>query len=253
MNFSKLTLISALILHCFQGFSQNDIQADSSETIPFIRFQYSFLLPSGDFETSYGNSSSVGGAIGLKSKSNWQFEFEYSFMFGADLKRKDLLSDIINEAGDVTDSDGELIKIIYDLRGYSIFSSVGKIFPISKKNLNSGILVQAGIGFLQHRIFIDYRDGEAFQLNKEMLKGYDRLHNGLALKQFVGYQYFGSKNLINFYIGVEFQEGFTKNKREYNYDTKSFDKNQKNDFLYGLRLGWSIPIRKRTSDNFYYY
>lgn len=253
MNFSKLAIISVLILFCFQGASQSKERIDSSAAIPFVRFQYSFLFPSGDFETTYGNSSSVGGAIGFKTKSNWQFELEYNFMFGSNIKRKDLLSDIINERGDVTDSDGELLKIVYDLRGYSLYTSVGKVFPISKKNRNSGVLVQAGVGFLQHRIFIDYRDGKAFQLREDMIKGYDRLHNGLALKQFIGYQYFGSKNLINFYIGLEFQEGFTKNRREYNYDTRAFDKEQKEDLLYGLRLGWSIPIRKRSSEDFYYY
>ena len=253
MNFSKIIFISALILQCFQGYAQEKEYRDSSEAIPFIRFQYTLLFPSGDFETTFGTSSSVGGALGFKTKSNWQFELEYSFMFGSDLKRKDLLSGIINERGDVTDSDGELIKLIYDLRGHSVFTSIGKLIPFNERNRNSGILVQAGVGFLQHKIFIDYRDGEPFQLREDILKGYDRLHSGVALKQFIGYQHFGRKNLINFYVGLEFQEGFTKNRREYNYDTRSFDKERKNDFLYGLRFGWSIPVRERSSEEFYYY
>lgn len=249
----KLIILVAILFAHSSLNAQAEPKTDTSESIPFIRFQYSYLFPSGDFESTYGNSNAVGGAFGYKMANNWQFEVEGNFMFDADIKRRDLLSDITNERGDITDSDGELIKLIYDLRGFSIFASVGKVFPISKGNVNSGILTQVGVGFIQHRIFIDWRDGEVFQLNDEMLKGYDRLHNGIALKQFIGYEFFGRKNLANFYLGFEFQQGFTKNRREYNYDTRSFDKDQKFDFLYGFRIGWSIPFKRRRSEEFYYY
>lgn len=228
-------------------------RTDSLEAFPFIRFQYSYLLPSGDFESTFGNTNLVGGAIGFKSKTNWQFEIEANYMFGADVKRKTLLSDIINEAGDVTDRDGELVKVLLDMRGYNFFGSVGRVISFTKSNPNSGLLIQLGVGFLQHRIKVDYRDGEVFQLSEEMLKGYDRLHSGVAFKQFLGYQYFGKRNLINFYAGFEFNQGLTYNRREYNYDTKSFDQDQKFDFLYGFRIGWSLPIRSRASEEFYYY
>lgn len=252
----RLTSFCKLILSCICFFSALltlNAQTDTANAFPFVRFQYTHLLPSGDYEKTFGNTNAVGGAIGFKTRTNWQFEIEGNFLFGADVKRKDLLSDIINERGDVTDADGELVKLTYDLRGLSFYASVGKVFSLFGNNRNSGILVQAGIGYMQHKIFVDYRDGEVFQLSDNMLKGYDRLHTGLALKQFVGYQYFGNKNLVNFYAGFEFNEAFTKNKREYNYDTRAFDKDQKFDFLYGFRVGWSIPIRQRAAEEYYYY
>lgn len=252
MYFLKLTLTLFLNALLLASFGQSKNLRDSSESIPFIKFQYSYLLPSGDFEDTYDQANVVGASFGFKTASNWQFELEGNFMFGAAIKRPDLLQEISNTRGDITDSEGELVKLIYDLRGISIFGSVGKIFPLTEGNRNAGIITQAGIGFLQHKIKIDYRDGEVFQLNENMLKGYDRLHYGFATKQFIGYQHFGKKNMINFYIGLEFQQGFTKNRREYNYDTKSFDKDSKIDFLYGFRLGWSIPVRKRASEDFYY-
>lgn len=226
---------------------------DSALTLPFIRFQYTLLEPSGDFEETYGSANAVGGAFGIKLANNWQFELEGNFIFGTNIQRQGILDDIINSNGDVTDSDGELIKIIYNLRGFSAYANVGKVFTFQNGLKNSGILAQAGIGFLQHKIFFDYRDGEAFQLSEDNLKGYDRLHNGVAFKQFLGYQYFGKKNLVNFYIGVEFQEAFTVNRRGYNYDTKMFDIDQKFDLLYGLRFGWSFTLRSRASEEFYYY
>lgn len=224
-----------------------------SAGIPFVRFQFSFLAPSGDFENRFGNSSEVGGAFGYKTKSNWQFEIEAGYHFGKQVKVQGLLTDVINSAGDATDADGELVKLTYQLRGLSFFANVGKLFPLDKYNRNSGILIQFGAGYLQHKIKIDYRDGEVFQLSEERLKGYDRLHTGFAIKQFIGYQHFGKSNLMNFYVGFEMKEAFTKNRRKYNYDTQAFDLDPKTDILYGVRLGWMIPFRSRTADDFYYY
>ena len=244
-------LLSIALLCCVGSFAQS--KNDSAQAFPFVKFHYAYLFPSGDFEKTYGNTSSIGGAIGYKTRSNWQFELDANYLFGGDVKRKDLLSGIINEVGDATDADGELVKIIYDLRGLSFSASVGKIFPVFNINPNTGIFIKVGIGYIQHKIKVDYRDGEVFQLNEDMLKGYDRLHSGLLLNQFIGFQYYGRKNFANFLLGVELNEGLTKNRREYNYDTRSFDTNQKNDFLYGFRFGWIIPIKGRTSDEFYFY
>ena len=251
----KISIFSILGICLFLLSSSSNAQesVDSSETFPFVRFQYAYLFPGGDYEDTFGNTSSIGGAFGFKTKSNWQFEIEGGFLFGADIKRKDLLVDILNANGDVTDADGELVRVVYDIRGLSFYASAGKVFSVLGSNKNSGILVQAGVGFLQHRIKVDFRDGEVFQLSDDMLKGYDRFHRGLALKQFIGYQYFGKQNLLNFYAGFEFNQGFTRNLREYNYDNRSFDKDQKLDLLYGFRFGWAIPIRSRESEEFYIY
>ncbi|MEQ8908491.1 MAG: hypothetical protein RIC95_04835 [Vicingaceae bacterium] len=244
----------ALLCLCFGTISlAQDSSQVSAESIPYIRFQYGYLNPGGDFEDRYGISHQVGGALGIKLASNWQFEIEGMYHFGGNVKTRGFLNDIINEAGDVIDSDGELIKLVYELRGLSIYASAGKVFPWLSTNPNSGVMIQAGIGYLQHRTKVDYRDGDVFQLSDEMLKGYDRLHTGISSRQFVGYQYFGKRNLLNFYLGFEVQQGFTKNRRKYNYDTRSFDTEQKLDLLYGFRFGWTIPFRSRTSDEFYYY
>jgi len=249
--FLRELLFLSILFSAFSLGAQS--RTDSLAAFPLVRFQYSYLLPAGDYESTFGNTNLVGGAIAFKTKTNWQFELEANYMFGANVKRKTLLSGIVNAAGDATDVDGELVRVLLDIRGYTFFASAGRIFPISKTNPNSGILIQGGIGYLQHRIKVDFRDGEVFQLSDDMLKGYDRLHTGVAFKQFIGYQYFGKKNLINFFAGFEFNQGLTYNRRGYNYDTQSFDEDQKFDFLYGFRVGWSMPIRGRASEEFYYY
>jgi len=234
-------------------FSLSSNAQDSTQAFGYVKFQYAYFLPSGDFEERFNNANSVGGEIGYKLFSNWHFSISGAYLFSRDVKVNDLLADVINEAGDVIDSEGELVKITYELRGQSYFAKVGRVFNVLAPNQNSGILVTAGAGYFQHKIKIDYRDGDVFQLSEERLKGYDHLSTGFALQQFVGYQYFGNSNLLNFYAGFEFIQAFTKNRRKYNYDTRSFDTERKSDYLAGFRVGWVIPFRKRRAEEFYYY
>lgn len=247
----KLFILGIMLFSLTRLIGQN--QSDSSEAVFFIRFDYAHFLAAGDFEKRYSNTNSVGGAFGYKTASNFTFNFSAGANFSRDVKSDGLLSDIINSVGDATDEDGELVKLTYEQRGLNLFLSGAKVFNLLSANANSGLVTEFGIGYFQHRIKVDYRDGEVFQLSDEMLKGYDRLHTGLAIRQFVGYQYFGPKNLLNFYLGLEFQQAFTVNRRCFNYDTKEFDTSQKKDLLYGLRFGWIIPIKKRSSEEFYYY
>jgi hypothetical protein len=47
---------------------------------------------------------------------------------------------------------------------------------------------------------------------------------------------------FNFFAGFEFTEGFTQNRRGFNFDTMQRDDLKRRDILYGVRVGWSIPI-----------
>ncbi len=255
ISFKQIIFSLALMLFAqLLLFAQvEDKKAYSVENIPFVRFQYSYHAPAGDFEARYGNSNEVGGAFGFKTIKNWLFEIEGGYHFTKQVKTQGLLDDVLNKAGDATDSDGELVRITYELRGLSFFATAGKIIPLNQKQKNSGLLLQVGAGYLQHRIKVDWRDGKVYQFSDERLKGYDRLHTGFATKQFIGYKYFGNNNIVNFYAGLEFKQAFTKNRRKYNYDTKSYDTGSKFDFLYGIRVGWMIPFRSRESEEFYIY
>jgi hypothetical protein len=249
--FLLLISLCALQLKAQSSDVSKESNEPKAEGIPFVRFQYNYAAASGDLENRYGIIHGVGGAFGYKT--NWEFEIEGNYLFSRNVRAQGLLDDIINSAGDVTDSDGELVKLVYEQRGLSFYASVGKVFKLLSPNPNSGVFIQAGVGYLQHKIRIDYRDGTVFQLSDEMLKGYDRLHSGIAFRQFVGYQYFGKSNLVNFYAGFEFNQALTYNRRQYNYDTRSYDKEQKFDVLSGFKIGWVIPFRSRETEEFYYY
>jgi len=128
----------------------------------------------------------------------------------------------------------------------------GYVFPIIGPNPNSGLMIAAGPVFFQHRILIDYRDASLPQLEGDYLKGYDRLTNGYGLNEFIGYIHYGRRKLINFYVGFDFMQTWTTNKRGFNYDKGVADNKIRNDNLIGFRFGWVLTLYKRAPQNFYY-
>ena len=58
---------------------------------------------------------------------------------------------------------------------------------------------------------------------------------------------------INFYIGVDLIQAWTKNKREYDYDLRSSDDKTYFDTLAGIRFGWVLALYKRAPKEYYYH
>ena len=137
-------------------------------------------------------------------------------------------------------------------RGFTAMLNVGKIFPVFGPNDNSGIEFTLGIGVLQHKIRYQVERNTVPWLRDDYAHGFDRLTNGFALSQSLGYRYFGNNRLLNLFIGVEFFEAFTKNRRAYNTDQKSSDNSSRTDLSYGVKVGWTIPLYKKTPREFYY-
>jgi hypothetical protein len=139
--------------------------------------------------------------------------------------------------------DGSKPSVSLGMRGMALMGIGGKIIPLGKKpNRNSGLLVTLGLGYIQHRISIDVRGDLTPQASGEYTKGYDRLTDGVAISQFVGYMFLGNNRKVNFMVGLEAMEGFTKNRRGYNYDTFQADTGDKFDVFIGLKAGWIFPI-----------
>jgi hypothetical protein len=91
------------------------------------------------------------------------------------------------------------------------------------------------------------------QLDKTYRKGYDRLTGGFYLSQFIGYMYLDPKKYINFYVGIEFHEGFTKGYRPWQFDINAPDKKSRIDGMAAIKVGWIIPAyRKEKVEQFYY-
>ena len=234
--------------------SQMDI-SDTTLSIPMFYATYSYMFPGGDMADRFGNNSSLGGGFLWKTNQNWMIGAEFNFLFGGDVKVADQIM------GNLKTSDGAIINMagnytsysIYE-RGYYISARIGKLIPVLSPNPNSGITLIGSLGYLQHKIRIEVAENTAPQLLDDYKKGYDRLAGGFGLSEFIGYTYLSNSKLLNFYLGFEINQAWTKAKRDVNFDTGLPDEiPNRFDVLYGIKIGWIVPLFKRMPEKYYYY
>jgi hypothetical protein len=253
MIIAKKTFPAFLI---FWGLSHNCSCAQNSdantENYPFIYATYSFQSPGGDLSKRFGVSSQIGGGAGYKSKSNWIIAAEAAYIFGSDLKENPI-ENLINSNNEITNMYGEPAQINMREAGMHLMITTGKIISINKQNPNSGIFIRGGLGLLQHKIYIENNGNNTPQILGEYRKGYDRLCNGLALSEFIGWQNFSNKGAYHFLIGFEFTQGFTKNRRTWDFATNSKMDESRFDQLYSIKAAWFIPIRQKQATGYFYY
>ena len=163
-----------------------------------------------------------------------------------------MLDSISTSTGAIISADGRFADVRLFERGYHITVTGGRLFPFKKPNPNSGLVLKLGPTFLRHKIKIDPIGNNVPQLTEEYRKGYDRLSYGIGFYEFIGYQYMGNKRRINFVAGIELMQVSTKNQRSFNFDQIKADTEVKNDFLFGLKLTWIVPLYKQSPDAFYY-
>ncbi len=75
----------------------------------------------------------------------------------------------------------------------------------------------------------------------------------MTINEFIGYLFLGKTRILNFYAGFEFVQAWTKNRRDVNFDTGEKDDKLRFDILTGFKIGWVIPLYKRTPSDYYFY
>ncbi len=243
-----------LMLFSIAMFSQKTSTNEEKKLIPSISFNFGYQIPGGDLASRFGNNSNIGGSFWLKLPSNIIFSIDGYYLFGNELKEEatNIFDGIKNSDGNIIDKYGKFSTILLSERGYYFGIKSGKVFNIGSKNKNSGIIATFGVGFIEHHINIENDGNRTPQILDEYKKGYDKLVNGIALQQFVGYIYYGKRNLTNLVIGVEFTQGFTKSRRSYDFSIMKYDNKNRKDLYYGVKIGWLIPFLKRAPADFYY-
>ena len=222
------------------------------ESFPFVYGTYSFQAPGGDLSTRYNVSSEIGGGAGYKTSSNWIFGAEATYIFGTDVKENTLVN-LLNSDNQITNMYGEPSQINMRQSGMQLKATIGKIIPVLPTNKNSGILIRANIGFLQHKIYIENVGNNTPQVLGNYRNGYDRMCNGFAVGEFIGWQNFSSNGAYHFLVGFEFTQAFTENRRAWDYATNQKIEDQRLDLIYALKLAWFIPFRQRQSSGYFYY
>lgn len=218
-----------------------------------INFNYMFHSPAGDLADRFGLFSDVG--IGLDymlNKSNIIFGIEGRFMFGSSVK-EELFSTIAPD-GFFIGNTRSVADVQLRMRGFYMGGYLGKLFPVLSNNKRSGIRATVGVGLLQHKIRIQ-QDPESFvaQIANEYAEGYDRLSNGLALNQFIGYQHLSINRLINLFAGVEFYQAFTQSRRNFNFDERRRDDQSRLDLSIGFKFGLTLPFYINDNPEEIYY
>lgn len=224
---------------------------DSSFRIILTGVHISGQLPQNNLAERFGPNFSAGVDLIWKSKHNFLFGVEGSYFWSKNV-REDVVACMKNSDGFITDNEGYPADLRLTERGWNFYANVGKLFPKTGHNPNSGMFFTVGAGYMQHKIKLYDANQKIAAIKGDLKKGYDRLSGGFALTQFLGYQYLSNNRLANFNFGFEFYEGFTQSFRGFNYDTGLNDTQKRMDILIGFRFTWILPLYKRTKD-FYYY
>ena len=183
-SMKKLTLLAFLQLACFFSFGQWQVR-DSSLFNPHITIGYGYSTPGGDLANRFGNNGSIEVGFHVKDKKNWYYGVQFNYLFGNKVHEPNLLSNLLTSRGEILDEQGQIATMFIQERGFNVFVHGGKLFPVIGPNKNSGLLITAGVGLLQHKIRIEHQEAKITQLEGEYLKGYDRLTNGLSVNQFI--------------------------------------------------------------------
>jgi hypothetical protein len=226
-----------------------DLKAQPFRTLPkkftplSVAASFGAQKPSGDLASRFGNSLAVG--IGIeyaKIPSGWVFNIESNYIFGNTVN-EDVLKLLRTTDGNILSDLNTYADVSLRERGLYTGATVGKIFKLHDNgNRFGGIRLTLGGGWLYHKIRIQDNQDAVSQLTGEYARGYDRFTAGIATTQFIGYQVISRDRTVNFYIGLEATEGFTKNRRGFNFDTGLRDDAKRIDVLYGVRVGWQLAI-----------
>ena len=249
MNPKNYVILFILMLSFFNSKAQS--VKDSSFRIILTGVHISGQLPQNNLAERFGPNFSAGVDLIWKSKHNFLFGIEGSYFWTKNV-REDVVASMKNSDGFITDNEGYPAELTLTERGWNFYANVGKLFPKTGHNPNSGMFFTVGAGYMQHKIKLYDVNQKIAAIKGDLKKGYDRLSGGFALTQFLGYQYLSNNRLANFNFGFEFYEGFTQSFRGFNYDTGLKDTQKRIDILIGFRFTWILPLYKRTKD-FYYY
>lgn len=247
------SLFLGLILLTSQGLIAQDSTKTNAYTTTGFSGNFAWELPGGHMAERFGSNGRVGADFFHKTKSNLVFALEGSFLFGSVINDDSLFHLIKTSGGYIIDGDGMYADIRTYERGFSAMAKAGYFLPFKNTGATSGILFMLGGGFLQHQIRIENPGNTVPQIKDDYRKGYDKLSNGPALSQYIGFMHLSEKRVYNFRAGFEFTQAFTKARRNYDFDLMGKDNTKRLDTFYGIKISWMLPINKRKPADFYYF
>lgn len=227
---------------------------DSVSSMVWTNANFSMQWPIGDLGKLYKSNFSIGTGFTYKTSNHWTFDVHFNYCFGANIKDSTLLENLLTSKGDLIDGNGLKATLYMEGQYWHVGAGIGRIIPVSKTYLNSGIWIRANVGFIRHKIHFTDVDNQIPQIGGDYRKGYDKRSSGIFLSQFIGYLHIGKSRVASFYGGIEFMEMWTKLDRNYDFNTGP-TKDLKNKFsgLIGFKVGWIVPLYTQKHQMTYYY
>jgi hypothetical protein len=214
---------------------------------------FAVQVPLGSMADRFYTNSAIGFGAMYKTKSNWFFGADLSYLFAEKVKNEDqILSNITTSEGFVIDQTGVFANIHFRQRGFYANIKSGYVIPTKYGNPNSGILLMGTLGLLQHKIRIEVHENTAPQLDDQYKKGYDKLSNGPGASFYLGYLHLSNNQLANFSVGLEYLYAVTASRRDYDFVLMKKDDAIRHDQLLSIRFNWIIPVYARAPKEFYY-
>ncbi|HOW25252.1 MAG TPA: hypothetical protein PK711_06235 [Bacteroidales bacterium] len=227
---------------------------DSVLVIPTLRATAGFDIPSGDLAEQFGPHFTTGAEFFVKTRKNFLVGLEGNYLFGGTVKNEEqVLGPLLTDKGWVIDKYGTPADLFLYERGFTVFLRLGKVFPVIGPNPNSGIHFTVGGGYLQHKIRIENIEGTVPQVTGDYKKGWDKLSGGFAITEFLGYIHYSNNKRINFFAGLDLQQGWTSPMRPYDFNLMGKDTSGNLALFWGVKAGWMISFSSRSSDGNYYY
>jgi len=217
---------------------------------------YGGVFPMADLEKRFGYLNHIQAEVGYKFKRHFYVIGVGGGLVGDKVREvgllRNYLSASLQRAGYIGmfDENGKIFAPTIRAAGWSAQLRLGKIFPsirLPGQNPNCGPFIELGGGYLRHRISIDKaRSDRAPLLEGDYLRGVDRLTGGWGLVESLGYRFFSSRLLLNFFVALEVGQFFTRSLRGYTYDTGRRDTRRRLDSWWSVRLGWMLPLYEKA-------
>jgi len=233
--------------------AQKSIQ-DSSISMVILDVSYRGAIPGGDLKNRLGFTSLMGVDVGVKFSNQLYLASGLQILFSESANIRGVLDPLL-VPGDLLIADNGLLSDIRVLgSGFAVPLSLGILLPIvPSPNPNSGLFVEVGGQYFQHKLNIRATEDEVSGLNNEYIKGYDRLTSGFGVRESIGYRYLANNGYVNFAIGLDFSQNFTRSRRSIDFSTGQRDLTERKDLLFGIRASWSYPLYRRAPNKAYYY
>ena len=150
----KYILSCCLTLSLMGGIHAQKKKSDSAVARAWIGFEYGANTTMGDLSDRYGFLNHLSLMTGFKTKKNYFFGLNSTFLFGSDIRLSGIFDHLTDSYGNITDVNGDIAAIVVYPRGFSSNVTIGKILPLFSVNRNSGVFIHAGVGFLLHKMKI---------------------------------------------------------------------------------------------------